>query len=347
MNFFSSPFARLSAAASLLLLAIGGPLSGSAAGMEQPAPPADSALVAKVNEASLTEADFRTRCERFINGTPETAVGFSVLKEWIQQVLASREALSKGVSPTPAQVEARVHSLKKQMELKGVSFDEWLADRGRSLSSFREDIRQQLVAENLLTQGIAVNEAEVSLYFSNNKQDFGVPEQIRVSQITVEDRKIAVDIDAALKKGTAFEALAKKWSKDQYREAGGRVPDPIDVDSGDQATLDAPVLKRALAMDKGTTAGPIKATTGHVSEEGRLVPIPCWVFIRLDDRQPLRAPDLADVQELVTANLKVHKGGPDRLRQAQMRLDELLREAKIEIFRPEYQSLVKMLQKQK
>jgi hypothetical protein len=65
----------------------------------------------------------------------------------------------------------------------------------------------------------------------------------------------------------------------------------------------------------------------------------------MDEKIAANVPALSDVQELLRANLKVQKGGPERLKAAQARLEGLAHEAKVEIFRPEYRHLLKLLQK--
>ena len=294
--------------------------------------PAKPALVASVNGKTLSEPEFLRRCEQFVGGGTDTAIGYLVLKEWLQQTLAEEEARKKNLLPTAAQVEARVQALRKQFEITGDNFEEWLSDHGRTLATLREDLRQQMIAENLLTEGVEVTDIEVQLYYETNKQLLGQPERLEVSRITVDDRNVALEVDAALKRGDAFEDLARKRSIDPYRSVGGRVATPVVADLKVEGPLEPEVLAKVMKLERGKVAGPIKLD-GY------------WVFARLELRLPARVPALSDVQELLRANMKVQKGGPERLKKAQERLDQLAREAKVEIYRPEYQRLLKLLQK--
>lgn len=289
-------------------------------------------VVATVNGKELTEPEFWRRCERMVGGASDTAVGYHVLREWLQQTLAEEEAARKGLLPTSQDVEKRVRAVRRQFEVRGQDLDEWLASRGRTQVTFREDLRQQLIVENLLTEGVTVTDAEVVTYYSNNKALLGVGEQIRISRITVDTREAAREAEAALKKGTPFEQVARKYSIDPFRNNGGRIPDPIEVTSRADRFLEPEVMEKALRLEVGKVAGPIK-----LDEE--------WVFVRLEEKLPARAPELPDVQDLILANLKVQKGGPARLKAAQERINQLQREAKVEIFRPEYRHLLKAFQK--
>lgn len=294
--------------------------------------PAKPAVVASVNGKTLTELEFLRRCEVFVGGGSDTAVGFLVLKEWLQQTLAEEEAGKRKLLPTDAQVDARVKALRKQFELSGQAFSEWLTSRGRTLASLQEEVRQQIIAENLLTEGVEVSEFEVQLYYENNKQILGEPERIQASRITVDEKKAAQEVDAALKRGASFEELARTRSIDPYKSEGGRISELINADPKAKGPLEPEVLQKALRLEPGQSVGPIKQND-------------YWVFVRVDQRLPAQAPALSDVKELLRANLKVQKGGPERLKEAQGRLDQLLREAKVEIHRPQYQGLLKLLRK--
>lgn len=296
---------------------------------DAPSKPAD---VASVNGRTLSERDFARRCETYVGGGADTSVGYLVLREWIQQTLAEEEAKKKNLLPTPAQLEERVRELQKQFETRGETFENWLASHGRTRETFRDDVRQQLIAENLLTEGIEITDVEVQLYYANNKQVLGTPAQIRVSRITVDDRKVAQEVDAALKRGDSFEDLARKRSIDPYREGGGRLPSPIEADPKAKSPLEPELFEKVLKLERGKLLGPVKLEN-------------YWVFVRMDEKIAANVPPLSDVQELLRANLKVQKGGPERLKAAQGRLEGLAHEAKVEIFRPEYRHLLKLLQK--
>lgn len=299
----------------------------------RPARCEDAPAVARVDDKTLTEAEFHHRCELYVGGVSDTAVGLVVVREWIQQTLAEKEASNRNLLPSREEVDHRVKALRKQFELRGEEFESWLTTHGRTLDTFREDTRQQLIAEHLMTDGINVSDVEVQLYYTNNKSVLGVPEQLKVSRLTLDDKKAAGEVADLLKKGASFEQLARERSIDPYKSAGGHMAEGIDAIPKSRGALEPPVLDRALKLDKGQVAGPIKADN-H------------WVFVRLDDRVPARVPELSDVQDLLAANLRVQKGGPDHIKKAQARLDQLVREAKIEIYRPEYQGLLKQLHEQ-
>jgi len=300
---------------------------------ETPTPLPKPAVVATLNGKDLTEAEFLRRCERTVGGRADTAVGYAVLRDWLEQSIAEEEAERRKVVPTKEAIDRRLTAVRRQFEFRGEDFEDWLARHGRTLVTMREDIRQQLVAENLLTEGVVVSDAEVALYYANNKAVFALPEQLRVSRITTGNRDRAREIDAALKQGRPFEDLARKHSEDAYAGAGGRVAALVDADPKAQGPLEKEVLEKAMRLESGKVAGPIKLDD-------------YWVFVRVEGRLPARTPDLADVQDLLTANLKVQKAGPERLKTAQARLDQLQREAKVEIFRPEYRRLLRAFRRE-
>jgi parvulin-like peptidyl-prolyl isomerase len=314
----------------ILLLSLVPAVSGAVLAQEAPPKPG---VVAILNGKELTEAEFLRRCERAVGGRADTAVGYGVLRDWLEQSIAEEEATRRNLLPTKEAIDRRLLAVRKQFELRGEDFDDWLARHGRSAFTMREDIRQQLVAENLLTDGISVPDAEVALYYEGNKAVFAVPAQLRVSRITTRNKDRARELDAAVKQGRPFEELARKYSEDPYQRAGGKIATPVDADPKAQGPIEKEVLEKLLRLEPGKIVGPIKL------EE-------YWVFARLDERLPARIPALTDVQDLLTANLKVQKAGPERLKAAQDRLDQLQREAKVQIFRPEYQRLLRAFKRE-
>lgn len=289
------------------------------------------AIIASVNGKELTEAEFHRLCEQYVSGVANTAVGQVVLGEWIQHVVAEEEATRKKLLPTPQDIERRITSLRKQFELQGEDFNEWLAVRGRTLETLREKTRRELIVENLLTEGVVVSDAEVALYYANNKSTLGIPEQIKVSRLTVDKKEELKEVERSLKEGGRFETLARIHSIDPYKDRSGSIPTPVDADPRADGPLEKEVLERALKLEPKKVSEPIKVRD-------------YWVFVRVDARFAAKVPELTDIQDLLTANLKIQKGGPDRLRSAKARLALLQREAKIEILRPEYKRLLTVLQ---
>ena len=298
------------------------------AGAQEPAAPG---IVATVNGVSLTEVDFWRRCERYVGGQTDTAVGWVVLKDWIQQTLAEAEAESKKLLPTDQDVERRFQALKKQFEFRNANFINWLTDHGQTVTSLRVGLRHQLIAERLLTEGITVAESEAALYYSSNKQAFGLPEQVKVSRITVTAPDLRQKVEAGLKKGTPFDILAREFSEDDFALSGGLIPEPVEADPRAPGPIEPEVMTALLKSTPAKVLGPVKIRD-------------YWVWARLEERQAARAPALGDIQDLVLANLRVQKVGPEKLKAAQERLAAIQKSAKIEILRPEFKSLLDLLQ---
>lgn len=322
------PMLNLLLMAALLCLA---PALLSRAQEAAPAASGGGAPVAQLNDVVLTEAEFLRRCERVVGGQSDTAVGWVAIKDWFQQALAEQEAVKRKVVPDDKAIERRVFALRKQWEFRGVNFHDWLAERGRSMETLKADVRTQLLAENLMTEGIEVNPSEAAVAYQSNKAAFGLPERIRISRITAPNREVQSKVEAGLKKGTEFDIVAREHSADPYALSGGQVLDPIDITPGAQGQLEPEVMAQVLKLQPKKVAGPIKVDT-------------YWVWVRLDEKLPARYPPLADVEDLMTANLKMQKAGPKKLEEAQQRLVALQKGAKMQVFRPEYRSVLNLLQ---
>lgn len=301
-----------------LMLAGGAPARGQ-----------DSAKpVATVNGKSLSELEFYRRCERKVGGTSDTAIGFVVIQDWIDEVIAEDEATRRKVLPGEEDVSRRLDAVRKMFEFRGDSFEQWLKDHGRSLDTLREEIRRQLIVEKLLTGNVNVNAGELEKYYADSKNDLGLPEQIRVSVITADDKKAADVVEARLKKGTPFETVARDLSRDQFAKQGGRVPFPVVANVKVQGVLEPPVLERALKL-------PVGKASDAIPVEGD------YVFVRVEERLPARAPALADVADLLLSDLRVKLAGPEGLQKAKEQMRRVVAAAKIEVMRPEYRPLLK------
>jgi foldase protein PrsA len=284
--------------------------------------------VATVNGKALSELEFYRRCERKVGGTSDTAIGFVVIQDWIDEVIAEEEATRRKVLPTDEDVSRRLDAVRKMFEFRGDSFEPWLKNHGRSLDTLREEIRRQLIVEKLLTGTVTVNVGELEKYYADNKNDLGLPEQIRVSVITADDKKAADVIEGRLKKGAPFETVAKDLSRDQFAKQGGRVPFPVVANVKVQGVLEPPVLERALKL-------PVGKTSDAIAVEGD------YVFVRLEERLPARAPALADVADLLLSDLRVKIAGPEGLQKAKEQMQRVVAAAKIDVMRPEYRPLLK------
>jgi peptidyl-prolyl cis-trans isomerase C len=219
-------------------------------------------------------------------GTPEyqnlknNAVQFLVEREQFQ--LAAEEM---DVEVGDEDVDKRLSDLKAQL-FKGNQkrYEQALKQAGRSEAAIREDVRAQLVQEEVaerLTQDINVTGAEVEKYYKEHLSDYRTPESREIRHILLsvcggpqsgagnskdcqpagQAQQLAVDIRQRLENGESFAALAKQHSDDPGSKAtGGK----LTVNKG--ATVPE-FDKAAFSLGRNVLSQPVKTDYGfHLIE---------------------------------------------------------------------------------
>ena len=113
-------------------------------------------------------------------------------------------------------------------------------------------------------QSATVSEAQIAAYYAEHREDFELPERVRLSQILVEERARAEEALQAVSAGTPFAEAARLFSQDPAAQRGG-----------DQGVLSREDLPPAFAetifgLDAGEVSGLVEAEYGfhifHVVE---------------------------------------------------------------------------------
>lgn len=176
-----------------------------------------------------------------------------------------KEAVKLDVTITDAQVDKRIAAVAKQYfggdqaQLKAQ-----LKQQGYTDAAFREDIKSQLLSEGIfakVSKGAAVTDAAVRKYYDDNKSQYSVAESRDVRHILVKTKAEADDVEARLKAGEDFGALAKELSQDPgSKNVGGK----LTVHRGETV---AEFDKAAFELKLHEVSEPIKTQFGyHVIE---------------------------------------------------------------------------------
>jgi len=100
-------------------------------------------------------------------------------------------------------------------------------DRREEIKQRIEDLRRQVIAEELLReemQGMEASDSEALDYYNRNKEEFGEPEKVRVRHILVKAETEANEVLEKLKKGQDFAKLAQEYSIDPgTKDKGGEL----------------------------------------------------------------------------------------------------------------------------
>lgn len=134
-----------------------------------------------------------------------------------------------------------------------------LADQRLDFKDWVDKIRLTLlnrsISENLRKNLVQPTSEEIRTFYQSNKNDFQVPEQIRLRQVVLSTESDAEAVQAELQRGRSFKDLAAKFSIAPEAAKGG--------DTGwiDKGTLE--IFDRGFKMDRGQRSPILKSDYGY------------------------------------------------------------------------------------
>lgn len=291
--------------------------------------------VASVNGQSLGEEEFHKLCETATQIQPQAGtVGMQTLVKWLRNTIMAQEAKKQGVYPSDAELNARVDAVRKNAQFAGASFEEELRRQGLTLEAFKREMLADMISENLMTKGVTVSDEEVRKRYEEQKSTFQIPEQVQISQITVASENDMKKVRNELGPTAQFSVVANTYSKDPFAQSGGRVPMPLSRQGMPGGPVPKEAVDAAFKLQPGQVSDPIKSGAN-------------WVFVKLEEKIPAKEPKFEDIRELMRSAIKRERAqGGGQAQQLQQQLFNSFRQAKVEVFRPEYKSLVDQIQAQ-
>ena len=150
-----------------------------------------------------------------------------ILDEFIVDGLLRQLAQSKGLTISNEELEKEFEKVRKSYP-DDLSFKSAIAEKGTSLTDWRDSLRKSLLvnkAFEIVSPPLSSDEITKTAheYYAEHKDEFQRPPQIRIKQIVVAKRDDAERILHALKSGSSFEELAKKYSISPDSAHGGDI----------------------------------------------------------------------------------------------------------------------------
>ena len=238
--------------------------------------------VAVVNGTVINQAEFDSEMNRVLerlqrtgripNDLERSQIKKQVLENLIARELLYQESQTKGIKVDQKEIEAQVTALKGRFPSE-VEFKNALSTMNLTEADLRFQFERDLAIRKLLDDQIgdkvAVSEKESKAYYDNNLESFKKPEQVRASHILIkvdpgaeeakkaEARTKIESVQAKLKKGEDFGALAKEYSEGPSGPKGG------DLGFFGRGQMVKPFEEAAFSMKPGQVSGMVETRFGY------------------------------------------------------------------------------------
>jgi foldase protein PrsA len=192
----------------------------------------------------------------------EAKYGKDVLKEMIDQKVVTETAAKYKIKISDQEVEREFRMLQTTVDP--------LSQRNHaSEKKWKEEIRNTLLLEELLTRDVAVSTKELKRYYAENKSVFKVPTAYHLSHIIVKTKNEATKASKELAHGSSFSALAMERSIEEFSANEGG---DIGYITEEDERYPKKYIETAKKLKKGAYSKPIKVEDGYalIKLEGKL-----------------------------------------------------------------------------
>jgi peptidyl-prolyl cis-trans isomerase C len=221
--------------AALVLLVL-----AAACGRKRPPPPPPPPVAALVDGTEVSVAVLQREIDRLRRGAGKSVVdgaegatveakdlpklGRALLDPIIERTLLVARAHSAGMSVSDAEVQSALDALGETARASGQTLEERLAADGQTADQLAEETRDRLLAEKWVgqqTRGEQPSGMELRAFYETHRRDFEAPEQVHALQIVVTTADEAKSLLDQIRKGAAFEDVARAHSGSPDARKGG------------------------------------------------------------------------------------------------------------------------------
>ncbi|OLS34127.1 peptidyl-prolyl cis-trans isomerase [Bacillus sp. MRMR6] len=183
----------------------------------------------------------------------ETRYGKDVLKDMIDQKVVLEMAMKYKIEISEEDIEREYRLLQTRYssfnELKSISENRW-----------KEQIRNSLLKEEILTKDVVVSDKELKAYYEKNKELFNIPTTFHLSHLIVKTKSEAETALKELSEGSSFAVLAMERSIEEFSaNEGGDIGYLVEEDE----RYPAEYIQAVKKLADGEWSGPIKVEQGY------------------------------------------------------------------------------------
>lgn len=290
--------------------------------------------VAVVNGVTITQVAFQKELNFHLQratqqGMQVSETEMAKLKEDVLESLIEREILYQESQKTGIKIEAKAVDEQLSVIKQRFPTEKDYQNALEQMNFSEEDVKMQIerglaikgLIDQQIGQKIIVTDEESKAYYDGNPQLFKQPEQVKASHILIkvesnadekqkgEARQKIVDVQAKLKNGEDFAALAKEYSEGPSSGRGG------DLGYFRRGQMVKPFEDAAFTMKPNEVSGIVETRFGYH-------------LIKVYDKKPETVLAYAEVKDKLNARMKQQKTEQE----AGKYIDELKKDAKIEKF---------------
>lgn len=214
----------------------------------------------------------------------ESRYGKDVLKEMVDQKVIEEMAAKYHINVSSQDVDREFRMLQSTTN----SFSK---QNSKNENKWKEQIRSNLLLEELLTKDVEISTGELESYYQKNKDLFNVPSTYHLSHIVVPNQEEADKAMQELVQGSNFSTLAMERSIDEFSANEGGDIGYISV--GDER-YPGQYIEVAKELKIGAYSMPVKV------EEG-------YAILKLDGKVSGKKYSFADVKEQIRRQIALEQ----------------------------------------
>jgi peptidyl-prolyl cis-trans isomerase SurA len=284
-------------------------------------------IVARVNNQIITQTEYQRSKEQLKQEAqqqdPTNADKIvaerdrDVLRDLIDQQLLLDKGKELGIT-ADTEVIKRLDDMRKEMHLESMEDLEKAAQgQGISFEDFKQNMKNQIITQQVISKEVGsrmnVSKEELQQFYDQHKSQMEQPEQIRLSELLVSTEKIekkdkdappldeaqqlaaaqakANDLLAQIRKGAAFDEIAKKNSDGPTAAQGG------DLGLFKRGTLAKELEDKTFAMKPAEVSEVIRTKQG-------------FVILKVTEHQQAGVPPLSEIEPKVQDAIYMQKLQP-------------------------------------
>ena len=235
-----------------------------------------------------------------------------VLRDLIDQQLLLEKGKDLGIT-ADTEVIKRLDEMRKEMKLESMEDLEKAAQaQGISFEDFKQNLKNQIITQQVISKEVgsrmSIGKDELQQFYDAHKSQMEQPEQIRLSELLISTEKKndatadeaqqvaaaqakADDLLAQIRKGAAFDEVAKKNSDGPTAAQGG------DLGYFKRGTLAKELEDKTFAMKPGEVSDVIRTKQG-------------FVILKVTEHQQAGVPPLSQIEGRVQDAIYMQKLQP-------------------------------------